>query len=161
MITQEKLKFFFDWNGKNFYWKVNRGGMKAGSIAGVLSHRGYRKISIDGKRYYEHRLVWLWHYGSMPKSIIDHIDGNTENNAIENLQDVKQSINTQKQRIRSTNKSGYKGVCWDKSRKKWIASITINLKQIMLGRYEKIEDAISARQKAAEMYHCTATEAAK
>ena len=97
----------------------------------------------------------------MPKSIIDHIDGNTENNAIENLQDVKQSINTQKQRIRSTNKSGYKGVCWDKSRKKWIASITINLKQIMLGRYEKIEDAISARQKAAEMYHCTATEAAK
>ena len=160
-MTQEKLKSLFHWNGKNFYWKIDRGGMKAGDIAGVSSHRGYRKISIEGKKYYEHRLVWLWHHGSMPKSIIDHIDGNTENNAIENLQDVKQSINAQKQIIRSTNKSGYKGVCWDKSRKRWIASITVDLKHIMLGRYEKIEDAISARQNAAEMYHCKATEAAK
>lgn len=161
MITQEKLKSLLDWDGKNFYWKTDRGGMRSGEIAGVFSHRGYRKISIDGKKYYEHRLVWLWHKGSMPNFVIDHLDGNTKNNAIENLQDIEQSKNIQKQKIRSTNKSGYKGVCWDKARNRWIASITVNLKQTIIGRFATIEEAISARQKAASMYHFNATEAAK
>lgn len=51
------------------------------------------------------------------------------------------------------NKSGYKGVCWDKQRKKWYASICVHRKRIMIGRFDNIEDAVKARQEAVERLH--------
>lgn len=48
------------------------------------------------------------------------------------------------------NKSGVKGVCWDKNRKKWIAQIRFQGKNYSLGRYNKIEDAAAARKEAEE-----------
>jgi hypothetical protein len=59
--------------------------------------------------------------------------------------DEKQSIDTQpavKRRFYANNKSGYRGVFWDKVSHKWRASITINKKTINLGRYAtKLEAA--------------------
>ena len=40
----------------------------------------------------------------------------------------------------------------DKNRNKWIAQITVNYKNIHLGRYENIEDAIKARKEAEVKY---------
>src|SRR5271166_1238189 len=63
--------------------------------------------------------------------------------------------NRQSQTIRETLKqradklkSGYTGVYWQKSRNKWAANITIKSKTIHLGRFNSLEDAISARKKA-------------
>lgn len=53
----------------------------------------------------------------------------------------------------SNNHSGYKGVCWDKTRKKWVADITSQGKRIRLGRFDNLEDAIKARQEAVEKLH--------
>ena len=53
----------------------------------------------------------------------------------------------------SNNHSGYKGVCWDKARHKWSASITCQGKRIRLGRFDNIEDAVKARQEAVERIH--------
>ena len=60
-----------------------------------------------------------------------------------------QAINRSKQ---SNNSSGYPGVSWDKTRKKWLATIQINRKSINLGRYEDITDAISMRLFAEDYY---------
>ena len=49
----------------------------------------------------------------------------------------------------STNKSGYRGVSWDASKKLWIASICINGKQKNLGRYDTKEAAALVYQAAA------------
>ena len=38
--------------------------------------------------------------------------------------------------IQSNNTSGFRGVSWDKRRNKWVVSITVNNKQINLGRYQ-------------------------
>lgn len=51
------------------------------------------------------------------------------------------------------NKSGVKGVCFDKSRKKWLAYICLDGKQKMLGRFASKDDAIYAREQAFEKYY--------
>lgn len=48
------------------------------------------------------------------------------------------------------NKSGIKGVHWDKSRKKWLAQIVFKGKNYHLGRYDNKEDAAKARKEAEE-----------
>ena len=59
-------------------------------------------------------------------------------------------INTDK--LRATNTSGITGVCYDKSRKKWVAEIMFRKKKYYLGRFDNIEDAITARKKLKMKY---------
>lgn len=54
--------------------------------------------------------------------------------------------------INRNNTSGYKGVSWDKGRSRWLARIKFQKKNIHLGRYKDINDAIKARQEAEEKY---------
>jgi hypothetical protein len=44
--------------------------------------------------------------------------------------------------------SGVKGVCWDKGRQQWMASIRKDKKNKFLGRFDVLEDAVDARKKA-------------
>lgn len=47
----------------------------------------YEEKRFNGRRYLKHRLIWEQHFGEIPKGYeIHHIDGNTHNNNIENLQ---------------------------------------------------------------------------
>lgn len=50
--------------------------------------------------------------------------------------------------LSSRNKSGTKGVCFDKSRNKWAAEIMFQGKKHHLGRFAKKEDAIKMREDA-------------
>lgn len=50
------------------------------------------------------------------------------------------------------SKSGIKGVYWSKAESRWIAKIGFQGKNITLGRFVKIEDAIAARKAAEEKY---------
>lgn len=53
------------------------------------------------------------------------------------------------------NKSGHVGVSWHKRHQKWVAYITVSGKQKYLGTFEKIEDAISAREIAESKFPAT------
>ena len=55
--------------------------------------RGYRQGRIDRVAYLAHRVAWALHYGSWPDGVIDHINGCTADNRIENLRDVSQAEN--------------------------------------------------------------------
>lgn len=57
------------------------------------------------------------------------------------------------------NKSGHKGVYWDNKKNKWCAQITTQKKKIHLGRFDNIDDAINAREKAEKHYHIPLIEA--
>lgn len=96
-----------------------------------------------------HRLIM-----SNPKgSQVDHRDTNKLNNQCSNLRVATASQNRMNVPIKSNNTSGYKGVCWDKSKNKWQAGIGLSGKNIFLGRFDKIEDAALAYREAAVKYH--------
>ena len=83
------------------------------------------------------------HYGSLPKSI-DHIDGNSLNNKIENLRACTASENLCNARLRSDNTSGVKGVDWFKPQQRWRARVKLDKKEFHLGYFHTKEEAIDA-----------------
>lgn len=91
-----------------------------------------------------HRLIMGY-----PKGNIDHINGNKLDNRKSNLRFCNQSQNTANASKRTTNKSGYKGVCWNKKYSKWEAYITVNYKHLFLGYFDdKIEAAKAYNKKS-------------
>jgi len=63
----------------------------------VNKHRSNYKVwqtTIGHNEFYTtSRLVWKLHHGTDPVGVIDHIDGNSSNNLIENLRDISQQEN--------------------------------------------------------------------
>lgn len=53
---------------------------------------------------------------------------------------------------RCDNTSGHKGACWDKKCKKWAAPIMVDGRNIYLGLFSDIQDAIAAREAAEIKY---------
>ena len=105
----------------------------------------YARYSPD--RIYLHRLIM-----GFPDGLVDHQDGDTLNCRRSNLRIVTPSQSVMNTRIRSDNKSGHRGVIWDKARGKWRAEIKVHPRRIHLGRFDLIEDAIAAYAAAAEEY---------
>jgi len=59
-----------------------------GRLVGHESGRGYLMTHVLGHSIAVHRLVWLWHHGSLPDGMIDHANGDRKDNRIENLRIV-------------------------------------------------------------------------
>ena len=78
---------------------------------------------------------------------LDRIDVNS-NYSKENCRWANNSLQGFNQRLKKTNKSGKSGVHFDKARGKWLASITVNMKTITLGRYLDKQEAIRVRKRA-------------
>ena len=55
-------------------------------------------------------------------------------------------------RLIKSNTSGYNGVYFDKKRRLWIAQITFQGKTRYLGSFDRLMDAVKARQRGEEIY---------
>jgi hypothetical protein len=155
MIDSDLAEALLDYNADNgsFVWtNYNKNNCKKGMAAGTVNKRGYLKIQIFGKVYCAHRIAWLIYYGKHPEYGIDHIDGDKLNNAISNLRDADQLENSKNAKLSIANKSGFTGVTWAVHRNKWRSRIMFEGKDITLGFFSDIEDAISARKSANKKY---------
>lgn len=81
---------------------------------------------------------------------VDHIDGNPCNNRRSNLRLCSHAENGKNLRKPSRNTSGFKGVGWNKQRKKWRAFIRVNYRHKHLGYFVTPEAAKAAYDAAAE-----------
>jgi hypothetical protein len=156
ILTQEELKSQLNYDPETgvFTWatKPNR-RIKIGDVAGCYS-LGYISIRVFGVMYRAHRLAFLYMTGNWPtKEYIDHIDGNRANNKWLNLREATNSENCMNSAKRAKGTSGYKGVCWDKARNKWMASAMINRKTYHLGRFDDAKEAYEAYKKFAHKNH--------
>ncbi len=82
------------------------------------------------------------------KIYVDHRNHQTLDNRKENLRLCTNAQNVQHHRLGKRNKSGYAGVLWLESKKRWEVRITVNYKTTHLGYYENKEEAISVRLNA-------------
>jgi hypothetical protein len=114
---------------------------------------GYQRVCLmqDSKKIMLciHRLV-ASAFLEIPKDDVDHIDGNKSNNQLSNLRWTTHTENMWNQKISKNNKSGVKGVCWNKQNKKWHAHIRVDGINIYLGFFDDIEEARQARITAAQ-----------
>lgn len=99
-----------------------------------------------------HRFIMGLEYGDAEQ--VDHRDRvNTLTNTRENLRIATQAQNVRNIGISKYNTSGYKGVCWHESGKKWQAQIQVGCKQTYLGLYPTCQLAAAAYDTAAIHYH--------
>lgn len=75
---------------------------------------------------------------------IDHINRNRLDNRLCNLRACTVLQNNMNRGTSKNNKSGYKGVAFDKSKGKYKASIGLNNKKIHIGYYDTAEQAFNA-----------------
>lgn len=97
-IKKQKAELLKEWFplAINPTYAVNKDGeianLKTGYLIQGSERNGYLRVEINGKPYSIHHLVFETFYGYNPQ-IIDHIDGNRHNNALNNLREVTQSQN--------------------------------------------------------------------
>jgi hypothetical protein len=84
---------------------------------------------------------------------INHKNHNRADDRIDNLELVTHQQNTMYQRKKETNTSGYKGVVFHKSNKKYFAKITANYKTKHIGYFTCPIEAARAYDKAALELH--------
>lgn len=133
--------------------------IQKGAVAGYTDPRpgkwhGRVYLRIDTKLYLAHRLAWLYAHGEWPAAQIDHINGNPNDNRLENLRGATHAENARNSRKpRNATTSRLKGVSFDKSRGKWMAQIGHDGQHIHLGRHNTEEAAHAAYCAAAEHLH--------
>lgn len=114
-------------------WIKNTGRVKSGDVAGALDAKYYR-VKFMGQPFLVHRLIFIMHNPTLKLDglDIDHADGCTTNNRIDNLRAITRQANTQNAKKRVTNTSGVTGVCRQFSNNKgdryynYTASVMVN-----------------------------------
>lgn len=150
LLTQERLRELFDCNPTN--GTLYRRGPRWAGNSGTVRPDGYCVISIDGKRYLTHRLIWFLVHGTWPK-YLDHIDGNPSNNRYENLREATISQNAANSQRRSDNRTGFKGVSFNKSRDCYQSFAYFGGKAYWCGYFTTPEEAHAAYLKRAKEFH--------
>ena len=97
--------------------------------------------------YSKNKIISLHKFIMNPKKgeFIDHINRNGTDNRKENLRICTKQQNAFNHKRFKTNKSGYTGVTWNKDKQKWIAQLTFNGQNKVLGSSINKEEAIKKR----------------
>lgn len=153
-LSYEEAHRLFEYRDGKLYWKEIIGSrVPVGHEAGRAHYiTGRRSVGIRGKKYQNHRIIFLMHHGYMPRQI-DHIDNNHLNNRIENLRPATASQNLYNRSLFRNNTSGYKGVGFNKRCQKWYARITVNKKVIYLGLHNTAAEAGAVADAARNLFH--------
>jgi len=133
--------FCYDPLNGGLYWRVDKGRAKAGDIVGNINsnRKGYRITKINGQVCLVHRLVYKWVTGEEPGPYLDHVDGNSLNNAFHNLEAV-----TNRENVVRARKDNGLPVGVRKKGNRYIAGAHIDGRGCYIGMYTTPELAHAA-----------------
>ena len=115
---------------------------------------GYWLVTKNNEDIFLHRFLMDLpnRYDEKTKLIVDHINGNRNDNRRCNLRVIQKEINPINCKIYSNNTSGQKGVSYLKRLNKWQVNINVNKKSIYLGVYSDFDEAVRVRKEAEKKY---------
>jgi len=109
-------------------------------------------LRIDGRLYRAHKALWAFAWGRWPVADLDHINGQRDDNGIDNLREATRAENNQNmRRARCDNKSGLLGVTPDRGR--WRGAIQLDGRSRPLGLFDTPEAAHRAYLDAKRLLH--------
>jgi hypothetical protein len=148
-LTKEYLHQVFEYKNGHLYWKINKQKTRAGNKAGTNDFfQSYVQITLNGKKFLAHRLIFMMFYGYMPKQI-DHVNCLKNDNRIENLRICTYSQN----QLNIKPKNLRKNVSFYKRTGKWQVQLKINQKTLHFGYFEDVELADLVAHEARDLYH--------
>jgi len=119
------------------------------------ARRSYRMRGKGKTTVFMHREAMRMPHSWDRKNLVDHINRNPLDNRTCNLRVVTYSENNHNASLRKDNKSGHRGVHWDKQYKKWVAQIKVDGVDHFLGLFDNIHDAVMARTSAESLLRPT------
>jgi hypothetical protein len=154
-LTQSRAKELFDYNPEtgDITWKAsNSNVVKIGQKAGSLDRLGNRIVIMADKTIYRaHQIAFLIMQGYIPEEV-DHINGDSSDNAWDNLRGVSHSENMQNRKLCSNNTTGIMGVAWNKNNNNWRVRIKHANIFHEVGSFINFLDACCARKSAENRY---------
>lgn len=160
-ITAEYLRERLDYNPETgiFVWKAHPNFPTTqvrlvGTRAGSVNNEGYRQIRVNGGRWEEHRLAWLYIHGEMPDNLcIDHINMDRGDNRISNLRLATNGENNQNRAPQSNNKLGVKNVSAQTISGNFAVSFHLKGERLYFGTYKTLEEAAAVANRERKRLH--------
>ena len=156
-MTQDEVDLIYNYLHENYEYregellcKRDGPGWKKGRRLGDLNYgRSNEKpfigtvITIQGKKYYRrlHTLIYLFHYKCIPK-YIKHLNTNTMDNRIENLEPAEKSEFLTKHYYKN-EPQGY-WVLKTKGGDKYVVSVEHKTNKVHIGCFNNKDDALNA-----------------
>lgn len=140
--TNTNKQFFVDIEDydkiSNMCWSENDKGY-------IISNSLNRKSAIRLHRF-------ILDLDKDDKRIVDHINNKRYDNRRSNLRLADKQTNGINRPANKNNKLGHKGIFLNKNKTRYCARIMVNYKNIHLGTFDTLEEAIKARQEAEIKY---------
>jgi hypothetical protein len=110
---------------------------------------------VNGKKKAKniHRIMGETYLGATRGQMVDHKDGDRANNDLNNLRLCDNRTNQYNSKIWSNNTTGFRGVWFNKRKKRFTANICVNGKNQYLGGFLTAEEAGQAYDDAAKKLH--------
>lgn len=116
--------------------------------------RASLRVILFARSYKAHRIIWKMLNGDIPDGmLVDHVNGDPFDNRLMNLRIATPAENTRNSAKSRRNRFGLKGVTQNGVKPGYIAQITVNRKNLYLGRFHTKGLAALAYAKAALRHH--------
>lgn len=136
---------------------------KVDEFSGTWFWKDGYAFGFSGQKYKstEFRKTWYMHrvVNETPDGIyVDHINFNRLDNRKSNLRNVTYAENIRNRNTLSSNKSGYKGVKWNRRDNTWRVDIKVDGTVKFFGSFDRYEDAVECSKTAYSKLHLTSPE---